>query len=97
MKLALNPGDVLKEQQGILDRHVEHLGDVLTPIGDLQGFAIVPFTFAHLAWHVDIREEVHLNLDLPIALASFAPAPADVEAESTGAVPVRLALLRASE
>ena len=40
---------------------------------------------------------MHLDFDLPIALAGFATASADVEAESPGTVSVRFAFLRARE
>ena len=36
---------------------------------------------------------MHLYLDLPVAFASLAPAPANVEAETPGPVPMRLAVL----
>ncbi len=72
LQLALDAGDVLEERQRILHGHVQHLGDVLPPIGDLKGLTIVALPIADLARHIDIRQEVHLDLDLTVTLARFA-------------------------
>ena len=49
------PGDrrlALEEDQGLLARHVEHVGDRLAAEGDLEGVAVVARPVAGLAGHV---------------------------------------------
>ena len=53
---------------------------------DLERLAVVPSALAHLAGHVDVGQELHLDLDDPIALAVLAAASLDVEAEPAGLV-----------
>src|SRR5699024_12014292 len=52
---------------------------------------------ADLAGDVDVREEVHLDLDEAVAGAGLAPAAPDVEAEPAGAVAPGLGLRGGSE
>ena len=52
---------------------------------------------ADLAGHVDVRQEVHLDLDLAVALAGLAAAAGDVEREAPGAVAARAALRQRRE
>ena len=74
LQLALDRRDVLEEVQRLLDRHVQHVGDVAALVGDLQRLAVVAGALAHLARHVDVGQEVHLDLDLAVALARLAAA-----------------------
>jgi hypothetical protein len=68
----------------LLDRHVQHLGDVAALVVDLQRVPVVPGALAHLARHVDVGQEVHLDLDRAVAGAVLAAAALDVEGEPTG-------------
>src|SRR3712207_1698673 len=52
---------------------------------------------ALLARDVDVGQEVHLDLDLPVAAAHLAAAALDVEREAPGLVAARPRLLRLRE
>jgi hypothetical protein len=94
------PGDrglVGEELERVLDGEVEDLGDVLALEGDVEGVAVVPGAFAHLAGDVHVGEEVHLDLDGPVPGARLAPATLDVEREAARQVAADLRLLRGGE
>ena len=57
---------------------------------DLERFAVVALALANLAGHVDIGQEVHLDLELTVARAGLAPAAADIEAEAARGIASRL-------
>jgi CTP:molybdopterin cytidylyltransferase MocA len=46
---------------------VEDVGDVLALEGDVEGVTVVTGALAHFARHVDVGQEVHLDLDGPVA------------------------------
>src|SRR5690606_11434781 len=79
---AGDPGLVLEELEGCLDGHLQHLGDVVPLPKDLEGLPVVTLPAALLARHVDVGEEVHLDLDRAVALARLAPPAGDVEREA---------------
>ena len=81
--------DVLEERAGIRDRHLEHVGDRLALEADLERLAVVALAVALLAGHVDVGQEVHLDLDLAVAAADLAAPALDVEAEPAGLVAAR--------
>ena len=58
---------VLEELDRVLDRHLEHVGDVLALEPDLERLAVVALAVALLAGDVDVGQEVHLDLDLAVA------------------------------
>ena len=90
-------GTLAKNSTRLLDAHLEHLGDVLALVADLERLAVVALALADLAGHVHVGQEVHLDLDLPVALAGLAAAALDVEAEAAGLVAAQLALGRLRE
>ena len=71
---------------------VEHVGDALPLVADLERLAVVAPPLADLARHVDVGEEVHLDLDEPVALARLAAPALHVEGEAPGAVAAHLRL-----
>ena len=79
---AVDLREVLEEGQGLLDRHVQHVGDGLAAVMNLQRLGVVAGAVADFAIDVDIREKVHLDALGSLALARFAAAAFDVEAES---------------
>ena len=87
----------LEEGQRLLTRHVEHVGDRLAPEGDLERVAVVARAVADLAGHVDVGQEVHLDLDGPVARAGLAATAAHVEGEAAGLVPAHLGFGRLGE
>src|SRR5437773_6853443 len=87
----------LEEFQGVGDAQVEHVRDGLSFISDLERLAVVAATLAHLAGHVDVGEEVHLDLDEPVPLAGLAAAPLHVEREPARPVAADLGLGQESE
>ena len=70
-----------EELDGLLDRHVEHLGDGLALVVHLERLPVVAGAVADLARHVDVGQEVHLDLDRAVAGAGLAAAALDVEGE----------------
>ena len=92
LQLVLDLGDVGEEGQGLAHRHVQHVGDGLAVVGDLERLPVVALAVADLAGNVDIRQEVHLNLDLAVSLAGLAAAARHVEREAPGAVAAHAAL-----
>ena len=67
LQAAADLRDVLEELERLLDRHVEHVGDALALELHLERLAVVALAVALLAGHVDVGQEVHLDLDLPVA------------------------------
>src|SRR5262249_35898675 len=84
--------DLREELQRFLDRHLEYLRDVLALEANLERLAVVARALARLARNVDVGQEVHLDLDLAVALARLAAAAADVEREPARLVPAHLRL-----
>ncbi len=95
--LVADAGHGLEEVLRLLDRHVEHVGDRLALELHVERLAAVALALADLAGDVDIRQEVHLDLDDAVALAGLAAAALDVEREAAGAVAARLRLRQARE
>ena len=81
---------VAEERAGVVDAHVEDLGDVLALEVDLERVAVVALALAGFAGHVDVGQEVHLDLDLAVALADLAAPALDIEAEASGLVAAHL-------
>ena len=65
----------------LLDGHVEDLGDRVALVLHLERLAVVALAAADVALHVDVGHEVHLDLDLPVALARLAAPALHVERE----------------
>src|SRR3954469_19730800 len=82
-----------EEVERLLDRHVEDVRDRLALEADVERLAVVALAVALLARHVDVREEVHLDLDLAVAAADLAAAALDVEREAPRLVAARPRLL----
>ena len=59
---------------------------------DLQGVAVVAGAMADLAGHVDVGQEVHLDLDGAVTRTRLAPAATDVEREPARLVAPHLGL-----
>ena len=82
----------LEELDRLVDGHVEHVGDRLAAVGHLQRLAVEALAAADVAGDEDVGQEVHLDLDQPVALAGLAAAALDVEAEPARPVAARLGL-----
>src|SRR4051812_11349178 len=64
---------------------------------DLERFTPVALALAHLARDVDVRQELHLDLDDPVALAVLAAAALDVAADPPGLIAADACLGRPGE
>ena len=60
-------GWLAKNSSASSQEQVEHLGDVLALELDVEGVAVVAGALAHLAGHVHVGQEVHLDLDRAVA------------------------------
>ena len=97
LEVAGDRVDGLEEFHGLADGHVEDLGDGLALVVHLQRLAVVSRAVAHLAGDVDVREEVHLDLDGAVAHAVLAAPALDVEREAARLVAAHLRLGRLGE
>ena len=66
-------------------------------VAHVEGLAVVPPPLAHLARHVDVGQEVHLDLHQAVALARLAAPALDVEGEAPRLVPAHARLRGAGE
>ena len=82
LELARDRRHRFEQLQRLLDGHLQHVVDAVALVQDVQGLAVVALAVAHVAGHVHVGQEVHLDLDQAIALAGLAAAAAHVEAEA---------------
>src|SRR3954469_15330495 len=82
LELGLDVRDRVEELERLRDRHLEHVGDGLALVVDLERLAVVALAATHLARDVDIGQELHLDLEDAVALAVLAATALDVEAET---------------
>src|SRR5204862_6610528 len=73
--------NVAEHLERLLDRHLEDLGDREAFVLHLERLAVVALAAADVARDVDVGQKVHLDLDLPVALARFAAPAFHVERE----------------
>ena len=94
---AVDLRNVNEELERLLNRHVEHVGDCAPLEANLQRLLVVALPVALLARDVDVRQEVHLDLDLPVAAAYLAAAALYVEREAARLVAAGASLRRLGE
>src|SRR5215212_1186887 len=92
LEIPVDRADRSEELGCVLDRQVEHFRDGLALVVHFESFSVVPGAVAHLARHVHIGEEIHLDLDRAVARARLAPAALDVEREPARLVTAHLGL-----
>ena len=62
LDLAVDGRHIFKELQRLLHRHIQHIINAFSFILDLKRLPVVPLSLADLARHINIRQEMHLNL-----------------------------------
>jgi len=90
-------GDGREKLRRFLDCHVEHVGDVLPFIPDVQGLLVKPRAMANVAEDIHVRKEIHLDGDRAVALTMLAPPPLHVEGKAPGFIAAGLRLGQARE
>ena len=83
---------LLEELEGVGHRHVEHVGNGAAAVAHLQRLAVVAPPVADVARHIDVGQEVHLDLDQPVSAARLAAPPLHIEREPARAVSAQLGL-----
>ena len=63
---------ILEEVHGFFHVHVQHFVNVLSLVGNLQGFPIISLALAYLAGNENIRQEVHFDFQQTVSAAGFA-------------------------
>src|SRR5438309_675809 len=86
LELHADVWDRAEEVQRLLDRHLEDVRNRATLVVDLERFPVVALALADLAADVDVGQELHLDLQDPVALAVLAATALHVEAEPAGTV-----------
>ena len=83
---------MLKEFHRFLYGHIQHIVNGLSFVFYFQRLPIVPLALADLARHIDIREEMHLDLQDSIAGACLTPSAFYIKAETALLVTTRLCI-----
>ena len=81
-----NGGTFVEELDGLVDGHVEHVGNVFAFVLNFESFFFEPCAVAFVAKEVEIGHELHAYGDVAFALAGFAAAAFGVEGEVSGFV-----------
>ncbi len=74
---------VFEECQRLLDRHIEDIVNTLSLVLHFQRLAVVPLSVADFARDIDIREEMHFDLNDAVAAAGLAAAALNVKTETS--------------
>src|ERR671919_1324722 len=86
VEMARNRGNRREEVRGLAHTHLEYLSDVFSLVADCQRLAVVALSLTNFARHIDVGEEMHLDLDRSFARAWFTAATANIEREPAGLV-----------
>src|SRR5512138_1546882 len=96
-ELVADRGYGAEELDAFLNRHLKDVGNRFALESYFQGLAVVALAFALVTLDIDVRQEVHLDLDDAIALAGLAAPALHVEGEAAGLVAARLRFRQSGE
>ena len=82
LNLPVDRRNIFKKLQCLFHRHIQDIIDALALIFYLQGLTVIPFAAADLAGHINIRKEMHLNLNDTVTGAGLAPSALYIKAET---------------
>jgi hypothetical protein len=68
-----------EEAQRLLDRHLQHVVNVLALVLDIEDLGLIARAVAVLAGQLDVGQELHFDGDRAVALAGVAAAAGHVE------------------
>ena len=97
LDLPADKRHIFEERQCFFHRHVQHIKDALALVFHIQRLTIVAFAATDLAGDIDIRQEMHLDLNDTVTTAGFTSSALDIKAETSLAVPFRLGICGGSE
>ena len=97
LQLADDRVEDAEEFHPVIDCHIQDVGNGFPFVFHLQRFVIVAGPMADFAGDVDVREELHFDLQLSLALAGFAAAAVNIEGEPPGGVSPDFALRQFGE
>ena len=86
-----------KELVGFLHRHIQDIIDILSLVANLQGFPVVAFSVTNLAGHIDIRQEMHLDLYNTVSGAGLTTSTLHIEGETPLGIASLLGILGAGK
>ena len=76
-------GHVFEELHGLVDGHVQHVGDALSFEAHLQSLVVVALAVAGFAGHEHIGQEVHFDGFVAVPFADLAASAFHVEGETS--------------
>ena len=80
---------IRKKFQGFLHGHGQDVGNIFGAVFYLQSFTVIPAALAGIAGDKDIRQEMHGNLDDPVAFAGLTASPFEIKAEPPNPAAIR--------
>ena len=83
---------MLEELNSLVNGHLQYIVDRLALVLYLECLAVIAPSAAHLTWHVDVRQKMHLYLDYSVALARLASSSLDVERKASARISSRLGI-----
>ena len=80
----------LEESDGLVDGHVEHVGDGLAFVADFERLAVVTFAVTGFTGHGNVGQEVHFNSLVAVSATGLTASSFDVKGEPSGSVAANL-------
>ena len=97
LQSACDLGHVGEELTCFIYRHIQHFIDIFALVAHLERLLVVAAALAHIARHINIWQEVHLDFEQAVTRAGFASTALDIERETARAVAARLGIRRLGE
>ena len=85
---------VFKEDTGLVDRHIQYIGNIFPFVSDFERLPIIAFSLADIAGNINVRQEMHFDLDQAVAGTGLTTSPFDIKGKASLPVASKLGVLR---
>ena len=82
LELAAHGRHTVEKAECLFYRHIQHFIDIFPLVINFQSLTVVTLAVADLARHIDIRQEMHLDLDDTVSCTCLTSAALHIEAEA---------------
>ena len=83
LHLSADTWYIFKEMHCFFYGHVQNIIDILSFVFHFQCLSVVTSSLTYFTWNIDIRQEMHLDLDDSISAAGLTSSSFDVKTESS--------------